>query len=834
MAFSKFPEDLPPCKTDGPGIFCDECKHTITATTCFYHGRGPSEPYDICLTCVLTAKAPSRHHGLLPCVVDTRDNRRTFIPGPGLSEFRSVVAKLEEDPLYRLPMRYYRFFHQSGLSARDLASTGEYEDPDEDVPVTTKMIENDYTIYGPLREKEIRLVLLMPGPVHDPLIVVLHPVPYPWNDQHPYTALSYTWGSLEETRLIFIGQMNRCGDDLDQSTSTKGLSCTASLEIALRGLRDENQPVWLWIDALCINQGSLEERGHQVPLMAEIYSHARRVAVWLGAPREINLAGAYVDGLGRFLKMCKEAIAEEDEASHGGGCDLRDEYHVFEHMVDSLKAGDHPLSTHRLTANAVEFMSNPWFSRAWVVQEVWAARDLVVLCGSTESLLSWQTIKQVNMYLFARAHRVRSVSSQAVDNTFKKAAYRSLPSGKAIWNRLKKEPFATDAPIPASELLDMVTTQLQASDPRDLLFSTLGLSVEAGGTSTYHTLIAPDYTKPPWQVFSDFTRWHIRYYQSLNILGQVSYTRRGPIGRLGGSVPSWCISPELIHGFGGGGMICDRPNFHADADIPLDIDLVGDAVGDRHLIARGFTLDTITWVDDCCFCPMINFQSFDASEFAPFPWRISSDQTVTRATCGVEWLWKTVREKHGVDVCNGQDQCNCHRALEAVLDALTCGRCMTADLRFSVAKVPVANTTYKLYGRSDIYSIFASYWVASTGDSKMTQFCDQLRGMLLPLVKESRAKIFADGGMEGACRRSLFMTTSGAMGICSPLARPGDYVVILFGCRAPVILSKRDLEVEVRDSWAFVGECYLHDLMDGEAVGKMVEADETVQTYNLY
>jgi hypothetical protein len=37
-----------------------------------------------------------------------------------------------------------------------------------------------------------------------------------------------------------------------------------------------------WIDALCINQKSNKERGHQVQLMGDIYSRASKVVVWLG------------------------------------------------------------------------------------------------------------------------------------------------------------------------------------------------------------------------------------------------------------------------------------------------------------------------------------------------------------------------------------------------------------------------------------------------------------------------------------------------------------------------------------------------------------------------
>ena len=38
----------------------------------------------------------------------------------------------------------------------------------------------------------------------------------------------------------------------------------------------------LWIDAICINQESVEEKQLQVPLMGRVYNLAKRVIAWLG------------------------------------------------------------------------------------------------------------------------------------------------------------------------------------------------------------------------------------------------------------------------------------------------------------------------------------------------------------------------------------------------------------------------------------------------------------------------------------------------------------------------------------------------------------------------
>ncbi|KAH7364025.1 heterokaryon incompatibility protein-domain-containing protein [Rhexocercosporidium sp. MPI-PUGE-AT-0058] len=48
-------------------------------------------------------------------------------------------------------------------------------------------------------------------------------------------------------------------------------------------------PTYLWIDAVCIDQNNIEERGQQVSLMFEIYTKASVVIAWLGGEDEYTV-----------------------------------------------------------------------------------------------------------------------------------------------------------------------------------------------------------------------------------------------------------------------------------------------------------------------------------------------------------------------------------------------------------------------------------------------------------------------------------------------------------------------------------------------------------------
>jgi len=65
----------------------------------------------------------------------------------------------------------------------------------------------------------------------------------------------------------------------------------------------------------------------------------------------------------------------------------------------------------------------------------------------------------------------------------------------------------------------------------------------------------------------------------------------------------------------------------------------------------------------------------------------------------------------------------------------------------------------------------------------------------------------------GMTRRSITITKCGYIGAIPQEAQLGDLVCILFGCSVPVVLRKH-----IGEEYQLVGECYIHGLMDGEAL----------------
>jgi hypothetical protein len=88
------------------------------------------------------------------------------------------------------------------------------------------------------------------------------------DDAPPYQALSYCWGSRDPPEHITLGR--------------KRLRITTNCAAALRRLRYRFKARMLWIDAICIDQASDDEKAMQIPIMGDIYSQASQVVVWLG------------------------------------------------------------------------------------------------------------------------------------------------------------------------------------------------------------------------------------------------------------------------------------------------------------------------------------------------------------------------------------------------------------------------------------------------------------------------------------------------------------------------------------------------------------------------
>jgi hypothetical protein len=75
--------------------------------------------------------------------------------------------------------------------------------------------------------------------------------------------------------------------------------------------------------------------------------------------------------------------------------------------------------------------------------------------------------------------------------------------------------------------------------------------------------------------------------------------------------------------------------------------------------------------------------------------------------------------------------------------------------------------------------------------------------------------------------RKFARTSNGYYSLCSSIVEAGDFIVIFFGGKTPYCIRPR------ADSFVFLGECYVHGLMHGEAMTMLKEGVIAQQTFKL-
>jgi hypothetical protein len=69
----------------------------------------------------------------------------------------------------------------------------------------------------------------------------------------------------------------------------------------------------LWIDAICVNQSSVEEKYYQIPVIGKIYSQAQGVMIWQGEEDENGDLGEdnlrrFGDGINKAKVACQQEL----------------------------------------------------------------------------------------------------------------------------------------------------------------------------------------------------------------------------------------------------------------------------------------------------------------------------------------------------------------------------------------------------------------------------------------------------------------------------------------------------------------------------------------------
>lgn len=331
-----------------------------------------------------------------------------------------------------------------------------------------------------------------------------------------FIPFSYVWGDAKDTKPI---EVNGISTEVTHNLADF-LKQTRSLlpDILTKG--SWHKPAIFWADAICINQKDPEERNHQVQLLKSIYSSAPLVLAWLGHFSDAHLAVSLAESLDMLY--------------------LPDFYPNLSSMDYSFWMGTHPhlwkvpgsRNAHWSAFKALG--QSPYWTRTWTFQEMALPTDILYMCGS--SLIKWQSIMAVQQLLTALISLV-TTSRLPAHRALYSALDRFLTvSGPSIYTIDNTRHELVSGVQPPNLTLVPLLAHHQATDPRDKVYGLLGV---------IETRLEADYTKDTSQVYSEFVSAWIDEVKDLNFLSYC-YEHHRIAWRGPNSLPSWAPDWEAI------------------------------------------------------------------------------------------------------------------------------------------------------------------------------------------------------------------------------------------------------------------------------------------------
>jgi hypothetical protein len=588
-----------------------------------------------------------------------------------------------------------------------------------------------------------------------------------------YIALSYVWGDPCKSGSLRV--------EGERQGVTHNL--LAALEKAEKILWREcsyiSEPLLLWADQLCIDQGNLEERGSQVSLMGDIYSCAERVYVSLSDSDDAVDAAHIVTTIFDRTKLDATRYVATDDIPY--------------------ISKDELMSYSQLNWNAFrEMMLVPWFSRAWVVQETGLARHGIAMYGDYH--FEWQSLMTVLGWLSypgSRLYQLHRLSGWTAHQ---------------IWVSFDPKTRNQTNHFPAYNFLDLLSHaayRYKATDARDYIFSLLSHpSSRLQSLELQSPLIQPDYTTSVGSVFIQFAIAWLERSSQAYLLACVNHKQLPPLNSGCSSdngraleIPSWCPRWDYLP-LGGSRLDVETDPRWYNASALTEFrfrTLPGD-----QLEVRAILYDAIS-------------ETFAALKDLPVPTGNIDPKFTTCSASEIETALKLgslcgsillFLESMATD--GALNEQSIEEALFVFASTVNVGVCEGKDASMHKAR-QLANFKASIFQAQQSYA-FSEEPMLSL--SKPLGLLSSYWGRL-EFSSETETAGFLQVAETCMVLRRLFLSSRGHIGLGPEIIMPGDVCCIISGANVPYIVRP------FRPStYLLIGECYVQDIMHGEAVGQ--------------
>jgi hypothetical protein len=607
--------------------------------------------------------------------------------------------------------------------------------------------------YKSLSAGEIRLLQISrKGPFGDYTCQVVHA---PFASSPSYEAISYTWGGLplDQDLLVEDGYVLKVSDRVVEIIQARA------------SVMDSK---YLWIDAVCINQGDLDEKAIQIGLMAEIYQTASKTIIWLGLSPE---ASACISFINRHMVTFLMNRPNTNWKA------------LF--RIGSRESG---------WQEFLNFLAHPYWSRMWILQEIVLSKKPIVAYGGEYFNFEY-------LQTFFREMHSKNVGTLLVmTDTAVEPRGPLAPSGSVqipLIIAIKSMVQDQQGPVTFISDLMQLTRRCKAFDPRDMVYGVLGL-LRVKGDQT----IVPDYSKTPLEVCVEVGR---RCFAS-----QPQHTlARAGIGYsfTTSLLPSWC------------------PDYCGPWPlIPLHEDR--NTAGFAYSASAG----TVWNVELDPHSPIVTSQAvhFDAiAELGPKCLEAAKviDMDIPTAARVLAENLLALFSFAEAALAAGTDQ-SAHNSepFEIIWRTLIGNR---TSARGGKAANRPADEVYSEHLRSAVRLAKAMVYGPDIADAPKLSGNFIASGVGPFLADETGNALFIAAHSDVGTGRRLAVTKNGNLSLVPEKSRIGDTVSVLAGMQACAVLCEEKMAATSLDGsegnvidagWRYVGEAYIHGYMDGEAL----------------
>uniref|UniRef100_A0A0B7KM10 Heterokaryon incompatibility domain-containing protein n=1 Tax=Bionectria ochroleuca TaxID=29856 RepID=A0A0B7KM10_BIOOC len=662
--------------------------------------------------------------------------------------------------------------------------------------------------YSPLDRdnQEIRLLELLPGNSDRkrklfPTCRIFHAC-LPAGPR--FTALSYVWGDVKKEQVILV----------DESP----VFVTKNLYEAMMALQPVDEPLVIWIDALCINQTDDDEKSWQVGLMQEIYRQAHQVLAWLGiAEKESDSVIDHLDCLGGKAELLTREIVSPWEYAWQSlslvfGSLLRKDVPTAEMMMPLRRA--RPLTREdymplfgfidvyyeqkglKMIRALKHFITRPWWGRIWVLQEIALPENALFVCGT--KMISrdrcaaairiygmwWMSLAEKPMagdLLTLRPHQLEAFENLPLHRPTVMLSVREVYRN----NQFTLAALLRATCVGSHNLSRHGPHHMEATDPRDKIYALLGLASDREELKDKG--IIPNYSRScTYQdLYSSVMVVLIQAgYISLLSLCQHAGTSTG----LPSWVPDWSSSVTHMLQDVRDDHVTIYPTFFASGkslDYPEAPVIRKDGVI-KGILLKGHVYDEI-------------------SRAGSFPGRASSHEVPVSETLMwpsrwlTEFLLLTYHNRQAYKKFEDRLRAASRSSIGEVGWGEEGLQERIGDSRFDDAVVLLRDGLQHI--RKSYIKLETERFLAEKANGNMTRPGPPCKIRL------------ANEIMGQSLGRLPFITRKGHLVLSYDRVEKGDMIALIKGSQVPFVLRRQD-----EQSYLLIGEAYVDGIMDGEAV----------------